>query len=343
MKKGLSILFLLFSSFLLKAQDTKRLLDEGIKLHDEGKFAEAIGKYDSIISIDPNNYLAYYEKSYSLLETGEYEKSMELSKFILKKFPEGNDNASVYVNYGTCYDLLKKPEKALEIYNEGLRKYPESSLLHFNKAITLYNTDKKEDAMAEIEKSIHYNPYHASSHNIMAALTKQNRIYSLLASLYFLAIEPVGKRANARILAVESLIGANVEKKDDKTINISLLAPDKNKEVKPNDFQSIELILSLSAALNLSNELKDETRISRMKRNLESVFSGLSETEKGKGLGWEFYAPFFRDLKKQNHLDTFCHIIYASVDDNDNDTWLEENESKVEEFMDWFREYWKTS
>jgi hypothetical protein len=81
--------------------------------------------------------------------------------------------------------------------------------------------------------------------------------------------------------------------------------------------------------MNHSDENKNETRIDRMKRNLESIFAMLSETKKEKGFGWEYYAPFFTDLKKKGYLDVYCHIIYFSVGDGINNKWLEDNTTKV--------------
>ena len=68
----------------------------------------------------------------------------------------------------------------------------------------------------------------------------------------------------------------------------------------------------------------------------------LTDSKKeGKGFGWEFYAPFFAALKDKGHLDAYTHLIYASSDDADNEKWIEANESKLKEFTQWFRDYWK--
>jgi tetratricopeptide (TPR) repeat protein len=340
MKRCLTLVFFSICFIVVNGQDINGMIREGVGLHDEGKYDEAIRIYDSVIAIAPHRYIAYYEKGYSLMKSGKYEDCIDLSKFILKKFPDSSLNAALYVTYGTCYDMLKMPEQSIKIYDEGIKKYPREGLLYFNKAIPLYNTGKPEEALEAAEKSIKNNPYHASSHNLMSQLVQKNKVYSLLASLCFLAIEPTGARAKANIEAVERIIGANVEKKDDKNINITLMMPDEKEKKQENDFHTVEMLMSLSAAMNHSDENKNETRIDRMKRNLESIFAMLSETKKEKGFGWEYYAPFFSDLKKKEYLDVYCHIIYASVGDGVNNKWLDDNTSKVKEFIQWFRGYW---
>jgi tetratricopeptide (TPR) repeat protein len=341
MKRIFLPLVALLSTICCAAQDLSLMLNRGIKLHDEDKFEEAIATYDSLIATDASAYLAYYEKSLSLMKWGKYQESIDISTWALKNFPTGEENASFYINTGTCWDLLKNPKKALEVYDEGIKKYPEKSLLYFNKAITLYNTGKLEETEAAIEKSIRYNPYHASSHQVMAVLKSQtNRYYSLLAGLFFMTIEPTGKRAEGRLQLIEDAIAANVQKKDDKNVTINLSMPD-NKKKTANDFSMMEMVVSMSVALDHDEKNKKETKPQRMQRILETAFGVLSEQEKGSGFGWEVYVPFFSDLKKKGYLETYSHVMYASADDEANDEWLEKNSAKVEDYLAWVQAYYK--
>lgn len=341
MKKIVFSFLFSISILFASSQDVTALIEEGIALHDEGKFDEAIKKYDEAIAINPNRYLAYYEKIFSQIKAGKYEDCIELSKTTLKKFPDSTLNGGIYINYGTAYDMLKMPDHAIKIYDEGIKKYPKEGLLYFNKAITLYGMGKMKEAMEIAEKSVKTNPLHASSHNMISKLAEKNRVYSMLASLCLLAIEPTGQRAKAHLALVEAAINANVEKKDDKTINITMFMPDDKGKKEDNNFRTVEVMMGLTAAASHTDEHKNETRIERMKRNLESIFAMLSESKKEKGFGWVFYAPFFHDLKDKGYLDTYTHLIYASSDDGDNEIWLENNEVKLKEFTQWLKNYWK--
>jgi len=111
-----------------------------------------------------------------------WQKSLEASEYLLKKYPEqANDDVDVFGWLGDSYDALKKPEKAREAYQKQLeifkRKYykkqyferrklsDEQALIeevryviraHFNIART-YNTQKKwKEALAEYDKTITY-------------------------------------------------------------------------------------------------------------------------------------------------------------------------------------------
>jgi hypothetical protein len=336
----LPVLFLLLSISAIAQRNPDIIVKEGVTLHDQGFYDAAIRKYDSALALDKNHYLANYEKSYTLLVLKKYDECIVLSKYILENFKNGPDNMAVYVNYGSCLDWSGKSEAAIAIYNEGITKYPAEGLLYFNKAITLYGASKIEEAMEADKLAIINNPYHSSAHLLLGvALGSSNKVYGLLAILTFLAIEQEGDRAKQHLEYAEKLIGLNVKKTGEKNTSITLSLPDKDKNA-PDDFHMVEVSMSLSAALGEDEKYKNETRVERMKRNLEMVFSSLSVGQKeGKGFGWTFYAPFFVELNHKKYLETFCHIIYTSADDKENNKWLENNQAKVKEFNDWFRSY----
>ena len=51
-------------------------IEAGIKLHDAGKFDEAIAKYEEVLKLSPANMTALYELAFSFAATKEYEKSL---------------------------------------------------------------------------------------------------------------------------------------------------------------------------------------------------------------------------------------------------------------------------
>ena len=51
-------------------------IEAGIKLHDAGKFEEAIARYEEVLKLSPANMTALYELAYSFAANKEYEKSL---------------------------------------------------------------------------------------------------------------------------------------------------------------------------------------------------------------------------------------------------------------------------
>ena len=323
------------------SQDANALVKEGIALHDNGEYDAAIQKYNAALALDRDNYDALYEKAYSLLSGNKYSETIELCKYILKKHKANRNNGHVYITMGTSLDLSGKPKDAIKMYDEGIKLYPQMGLLYFNKAITLNTMNEQEEALRAIKLSITNNPYHGSSHHFLNAVTV-NKTQALMSSLVLLAIEPAGKRGAEHLQKVQKALAAGAKKTGENqvTINLDMLSPS-SKRKQEDDFSTVDMLLGLNAALDFDDKFKDETSINRVQRKLESLFAILGEANDNRpGFGWTHYAPFFAEMKKEKHVETFTHIIHLSVNDASNNEWLEENADKVTNFETWFKTYW---
>lgn len=340
-KRGIAfVFFCVWGMMPLLAQDNVTKIKQGIALHEEGRFEEAIRLYDEVISADPKNVLAQYEKSYSLLMSQQYDAAIKMSKDIIAAFPNDENIPNVYINWGTALDYQRKPKDAIKVYEKALKAYPGHYLLLFNKAISNDSRGEREDAIADLQQALRSNPLHPSSHHALGLLTTgSNKIAGMLSNLAYLAIQPQATdRANYNRGQVEKLIGRSAEKKDDKNITVSLSLPSGKK--KENDFSSLELMIGLTAATNHMKEHENETDTERMQRNLGTLFSGLSLGQKeGKGFYWEFYAPFFASLEKEGFRETFVHVMYTTSGNVLNELWLHDNRPKVDSFKKWLAAY----
>ena len=91
----------------------QKTLAEGIKLHDAGKFAEAIVKYRSILAENPECVAAMYELALSLDEKGDNLEAMEIAnkgtKYIADELP------LFYVMMASNLDDLGRSNDAIKI------------------------------------------------------------------------------------------------------------------------------------------------------------------------------------------------------------------------------------
>jgi tetratricopeptide (TPR) repeat protein len=127
-----------------------------------------------------------------------------------------------------------KTEKAVEVYDEGIKIFPDYFQLYYNKGISQIKLNKAEDALLSFERSATLNPKHASSHNAIGRLLfMTNKIPSLMAFYRFLVLEPDGKRSSANLINVQKIMSAHVTKMMKKcTINVSPHMLDVNKKKK---------------------------------------------------------------------------------------------------------------
>lgn len=350
MKKIIPFLFLLVvisNSYSQSYEEIQAFVEQGVKLHDAGKYAEAIAKYDEALALDSTNMLALAEKSLTLLHSGKFAECITVCEYAIATNPEGYNLDMIYINYATCYDYLKQPEKAVEKYDEGIALFSELSLLYFNKGITLSGMENYDEAIDCMKNSLLLDPLHAGSHNAIARIShiKSRNIPALLAYCRLLVIEPEGKRAALNLKNIELIVAGSAEKtgKNSVSINInSAIFADttENGEPLPDNFSDAELLLIMTAAMDFDKKYKKETEVERFQRKIETVFGVMAEVRADNhGFFWEFYAPYFIELQSKGYIETFSYIVYSSSGLDYVNEWITKNDREVVEFYNWSDRY----
>jgi tetratricopeptide (TPR) repeat protein len=341
MKTTILILALLLQGAVSFAQDAKQLIREGVVLHDQGKYKEAIKKYEAALVVDENNITAMTEKAMTLYYLKEYDKGVEMCKTIIEIHPGAEELKLLYPIYANTLDEAGKPEEAVEVYNEGIELFPDYNQLHFNKGVTLSGLKKYDEALLSFEESARLNPQHASSHSAVARLQtmQKNSIPALMAFCRFSVIEPTGSRAQSNLLFIDQTMNGSATRtgKNEITINLDasiLVSEEGDSAVIENDFTSTNMILALSAALGMEDDKKKAAESFNDRMN--TVCSSLTETQEGSaGFYWEYYAPYFIEMKKEGHLEALSYIVYSASGEKYVMKWLKKNQDKVEAFYNW--------
>lgn len=350
MKKTLICIAILFAINVSHAQETDAaaMVREGIVLHDKGDYEAAIQKYDEAIAKDGNYVNAYYEKAYSLHSLKKMTECIELCQATLARFKDAPERKMLYMVYGNCLDDMKESDKAIEVYDEGIRQYPGYYLLYFNRGITLSRLNRAEEALTAFQKAISYNPAHASSHkSICLMLRDTNKIPSLMAGLIFLCYEPTGDRAAQVLETVKSHFSGNAKKDGENrttiTLNVDDLDIGKKKEKKENNFSMVALLLTLTSSLDNDSTIQRLGVEAALGLKIQMLANSLKEQKKdGRGFFWNVYAPFIIDMKKDNQVETFAHIALANDQAEDNKAWLSNHKEEVAAFFEWVKGYkWK--
>ena len=61
------------------------------------------------------------------------------------------------------------------------------------------------------------------------------------------------------------------------------------------------------------------------------------------GFYWEYYVPYFIEMKEKKLIDTFAYIAFASTESTDVSKWLKAHQEEVEKFYNWSESFqWKT-
>lgn len=198
---GLSILF---SVSLYGQNNIDSLISQGIKYHDTGKYRKAIEVYKQALEINPDSPIVLYELSISLIETNHYVSAINYSNRLIEM--DDTDYSPLAYNIkASCLNYLKRTDEAIQVFIEGINKYDNIALLHFNLALAYFVKKdflKAKDAFVE---SIYLDPKYAGSHlNLARTMVNLNQWpEALLCFYYFLLLENDTKRA---VIAYESIV-----------------------------------------------------------------------------------------------------------------------------------------
>lgn len=353
-KVFLVFLFPLLSNavFAQLRADAEKLVDEGIAYHDKGDYYGAIAKYTKALNLDKNNLLALAEKAFSLLSLQKYDESILCCQKAIETHFGEKTLKNVYVTYGNDLDLLKKSDQAIDIYNEGLKQFPDHYQLNFNKGITQVGLKKYDEALLSFQNSVTQNPNHSSSHNAIGRLLniEDKRIPSLLAYYRFLVIEPQGQRAKENLESVQKIMKGNIKQNGVNGITINIdpkMLGDTAaiSEPKENNFTPTDLILSLDAALDLDKINSSKTEVEQFIRKFKTICASLKETKNNNyGFYWDYYVPYFTEMADKKLINPFAYIIFLSSGDADISAWFKSNQKEIDRFLEWSKNFsWKTN
>lgn len=337
MKLKPTVLFTLLLFFSLQnfAQSgVEEFVQEGIEHHDNGEYDKAIEAYKKALKLDPLSTLVNYEIALSYFNNKDYELAIKHSDIVLKQNKEHVLQA--YMTKGSALDMQGKTKESIKLFKKAIKKTEGHYLLYYNLALNYYKLNALDDAEENVILGIENNPNHPSSHLMLATIHHQkgNTVQTLLATHYFLFLEPNSPRSEGAYAMLKENFGGNVSKDENKPNTINIM-------FSPNDdsqFGAAELMVSMLEASKTLEKNEGKSDDEMFVENTESFFKVLGELKekKNKEIWWTFYTAFFYDLAKSEHLETYCKYITQNVNENAQQ-WLTDNEEKLADFDTWLK------
>lgn len=323
MKILLTFLFFVCFLFPLSAQTEAidSLIQLGIEYHDEKRYDKAIQIYKEALAIDPDSEIANYEIAISLTESGAYYEAIGYCDRLIDR---GDKYATLaYNTKGSCLNYLGKTEEAIDNFLEGIERYPDFYLLHYNLGLAYRTLEDYDKAKEAFEHSVELNPQHAGSHLNLARtlMSLGKRIESLLPFYYFLFMEPNTERSEMAYNSILLLLN-----------DAAVYSEDPH-----SPFTSIDQMLSEVAQTN-----QEKDRIHDMEifiRTTGALFTALGDYQKKnkpEGFWWDFYVTLFSSMASAHYTDVFCHYISYQFNSTSED-WLRKSSTKVKLFNDWLQ------
>ena len=320
----------------------RALLNEAVGLHNQRAFDAAIAKFQQVLQENPNDVTAIYELGYSYFEKGDYMKSLRTAYSGAQYKSE--ELAGFYLLMGSNLDKLDEPENAIKVYKTGMKLFPNNGLFHFNMAITYLNIERPDEAKKSLKLAAALEPEHPATHLGLGQLylTGGYKVPAVLALSRFLVLEPDTNRSSAALQTMEGIIRSGIGPPTDSRISVVIEPKGKTDE---GDFSTVSLSLSMIAASPHLEKNRGKSEMQLAVEDFSTLFAVLAEVTAGKnhsGFAWNHYRPYFIEMQSKNHVEPFCYYTRQTSNNKVIAKWLSENATRVNEFLNWSRNYqWK--
>jgi len=329
--KILFILSLIAFSNGAFASEVNNLINEGVKLHDEGKYEKAEKKYKSALKLDPDNSRALYELTYTYMVSKRNKECVETAKIGLKI--KSNLRKKFTTTIGNCYSQQGKIEDALKYFKEGLKIDPTDPHLHLNIAVTLSNIRQDKKAVTHLKEAIKYSNGYASPYYFIAEIYRDTnyRIPAIYFYMQFILLEPNTKRSQDASKKIYYLLYQGLEQKENGGMNI-VVNPNSPKD--EGDFSTLELALSLSAAASTTENSKilknDVERHTEALVSFIQITNEINDKNLDSTFTWQYAAKNIFSLLASGDINTFSYILAEKAGIQGATDWLNKNQSKIE-------------
>jgi tetratricopeptide (TPR) repeat protein len=137
-----------------------KLLESGLKHHQNGEFNEAIAIYQKILAVNPLHFDALKLLGTVYAQTNKFELALSLIDNALKIKP---NNIGLLNNRGNILKELQRTDEALESYNKAIEISPDYAEAWFSRAVTLENLKQYDEVLASYKKAIALEPGYAEA------------------------------------------------------------------------------------------------------------------------------------------------------------------------------------
>ncbi len=317
-------------SFTAKAQE-KPLINSGlliadaIKLHDEGKYKDALGLYKQISRNDTNYVYALYEAALSLHADSQFVEAIRFCEEGLKQKRERHREPDLYTQLAVSLDHSGDKQRALRVFDSAQKKYPDFVALYFNEAVTHLRSDDYDRAIPLLQKVILINPYHANAHFRLAqiALLKGRPVDGFLGFATYMLINPGGPQQAQAIKLLSAIASA------DEDIMQYLR---KRTAEPPENIAEVETIVAAKIALNKNYKplIKLDDPISRQ---LQVICEKLVYDQNDKDFWMQYYVPLYASLIKNKSFETFVYYIFSGVDLAEIQKYVKGHKKEIEKLV----------
>jgi tetratricopeptide (TPR) repeat protein len=311
---------------------TNDMIKQGVELHNQGKYTEAIAKFNEALKTEPENAYANYEIAFSMYYARKpndaiphLEKAAKTSNISL--------SAAAYGLLASIYDEGNQPKKAIDTYNEAIKVNPNYPQIYYNLGIAYFRNKQFAEAEQSAIEAIKHDPKNASSQRLYALVTfhQNKRANALMGFCSFILLEPTGPRAAEAYANIQHILQGGVLKDANGNTSIAFYGKD--------DKETGTLNTSISLAV-VSAQNKKLTGIAQLEYELKTIFlvaGELSAKKTDKTFFDHFFIDYFYQLAQSSYMPAFTHTITLTDRTEANAAWGKENAAQITGLGEWLQ------
>ena len=317
----------------VKAQSTKDLAiqkkEEAIQLEDSGDYIKAFKLLTEAKKLYPGNIIILYELSCWYYDQKQYKNAITTLDS-LKKDDDCFDK--VYQLLGNSYDRLKNKKVAEAIYNEGLKRYPESGCLNLENGIML-NNEGDVEAIQYFEKGIEVEPNFPSNYYWASKFfcRSDEALWGMFYGEIFINLEPHSKRT----VEISKLLFETYKSQLLFNSSGNITMSFSTRVVNPiKEFNKSSLATVYEPAFKYA--VKDENEINL--NTLNKIKQLFLEYYSTRGLDRSYpnvLLDYQVQIEKSGNIEAYNYSVFKNADVITFNNWLSNNPKKWELFTKW--------
>jgi tetratricopeptide (TPR) repeat protein len=343
MKKiTLLICIILFGNQNLFSQTDKEMAlakaKEGIKLMDEGKLNESIKLLQEAENLDTEKFNYPYEKAYAYYLKQDYNKAIKILETVKD---HKNVQPELFQLMGNSYDILDKPEKAFEIYDEGLKKFPNAGILYLEKGNVYWNKKDYEKALPFYEKGIEVNPMFASNYFRATKIycNSSEEVWGMIYGEIFINLERNSNRTYEISKLLFDTYKSEIKFTSETTSEVSF---SKNTIINANDIgkdKQFKLPFSMVYEPTLLLSITEEKLIDlNSLNNIRQLFLKNYLTFGHNKTNPNVLFDYQNKIAESGNFEAYNYWLLSNGDKENFDKWMNNNKEKWDKFVKWFSE-----
>ena len=321
-------------------ENDRALVEEAIRLVDDGKAKEALKIFDQLEKKYENNYIIQYERLFACYKAGDFKRIVKDGPKLYKHLEV---EPQLYQLVGNAQDVLGDPEAAVMTYDEGLKRFPNSGHLYLEKGNIHLLHNRYVEAAECYTRGVEVQPDFASNYYRLAKLYADSTepLWGIVYGEVVCNLQPGTERAEEMGKLIYDLFVENIKIEGENKAHVTLT---KNNNIYiDSDTTDVQVPFPLMYEMGIMKS----PALTEFMKTQKLTAAMIADLRKDALAHIDSIAPgyynlslldFHRKLIKEGHWEAYNMWLMSPGAEDEANQWADskEGEAKLNKFGTWF-------